>query len=90
MIEKGLVVDGLLARFTAVISDRPGGLAKLARLLAEAGASIKEVTHDRALAGADVSTLNVLFTIKTRDHHHVREVHRLLQQNGVRFFRSIR
>jgi threonine dehydratase len=36
VIEKGLVVDGRLSRFTAVISDRPGGLAKLARLLADA------------------------------------------------------
>jgi threonine dehydratase len=90
VIEKGLVVDGRLTRFTAVISDRPGGLAKLARLLADAGASIKEVTHDRAFAGADVSTVNALCTIETRDHRHVREVHRLLQQNGIRFFRSIR
>lgn len=90
VIEKGLVVDGRMSRFTAVISDRPGGLAKLARLLAEAGASIKEVTHDRAFAGADVSTVNVLCTIETRDHRHVREVHRRLQQNGIRFFRSTR
>jgi threonine dehydratase len=90
VIEKGLVVDGRLTRFTAVISDRPGGLAKLARLLAEAGASIKDVTHDRAFAGADVSTVNALCTIETRDHRHVQEVHRLLRQNGIRFFRSIR
>jgi threonine dehydratase len=90
VIEKGLVVDGRLTRFTASISDRPGGLAKLARLLAEAGASIKDVTHDRAFAGADVSTVNVFCTIETRDHAHVREVHRLLRQNGVRFCRSVR
>ena len=90
VIEKGLVVDGRLTRFTAVISDRPGGLAKLARLLAEAGASIKEVTHDRAFAGADVSTVNVLCTLETRDHRHVREVHRSLRQNGIRFFRNVR
>lgn len=90
VIEKGLVVDGRLTRFTVVISDRPGGLAKLARLLAEAGASIKEVTHDRAFAGADVSTVNVFCTLETRDHRHVREVHRQLRQNGIRFCRSIR
>lgn len=90
VIEKGLVVDGRLTRFTVVISDRPGGLAKLARLLAEAGASIKEVTHDRAFAGADVSTVNVFCTLETRDHRHVREVHRQLRQNGIRFCRSLR
>jgi len=90
VIEKGLVVDGRLTRFTAVISDRPGGLAKLARLLADAGACIKDVTHDRAFAGADVSTVNVLCTIETRDRRHIREVHRLLRQNGIRFSQSIR
>lgn len=90
VIEKGLVADGRLTRFTASISDRPGGLAKLARLLAEAGASIKDVTHDRAFAGADVSTVNVFCTIETRDHAHVREVHRLLRQARVRFCRTIR
>jgi threonine dehydratase len=90
VIEKGLVVDGRLTRFTAVISDRPGGLAKLSRLLAEAGASIKEVTHDRAFAGADVSTVNVLCTIETRDRDHGREVLQLLRQNGIRFFHSSR
>jgi threonine dehydratase len=85
VIEKGLVADGRLTRFTAVISDRPGGLARLARLLAEAGASIKDITHDRAFAGVDVSTVNVFCTIETRDHQHVRQVHRLLRQNGIRF-----
>jgi len=90
VIEKGLVVDGRLTRFTAVISDRPGGLAKLARLLAEDGASIKEVTHDRAFAGADVSTVNVLCTIETRDRRHIQDVHRVLRQNGIRFFLSTR
>jgi threonine dehydratase len=89
VIEKGLVVDGRLTRFTAVVSDRPGGLAKLARVLAEAGASIKDVAHDRAFAGADVSTVNVVCTIETRDRRHIREVHRLLRQNGIRFSRSI-
>lgn len=32
VIEKGLVADGRLCRFTAVATDRPGGLAKLTTL----------------------------------------------------------
>lgn len=90
VIEKGLVVDGRLTRFTAVISDRPGSLAKLARLRAEAGPSIKEAVPDREFAGADVSTVKVLCTIEIRDHGHVRQVHRLLQQNGIHFSRTFR
>src|SRR4029079_13608590 len=39
VIETGLVADGRLARFTVSIKDRPGGLAQLAEVIAEAGAS---------------------------------------------------
>ena len=41
VIERGLVADGRLSRFTAVISDRPGGLADLTAQIAAVGASIK-------------------------------------------------
>lgn len=59
VIERGLVADGRLCRFTAVISDRPGGLADLAAQIASTGASVKQVVHDRAFASSDVSTVNV-------------------------------
>jgi len=83
VIERGLVADGRLCRFTAVISDRPGGLAVLTKQIAAAGASIKQVVHDRAFANSDVSTVNVLCTIETRDHEHFAEVRTRLKQHGV-------
>jgi threonine dehydratase len=83
VIERGLVADGRLCRFTAVISDRPGGLAVLTKQIAAAGASIKQVVHDRAFANSDVSTVNVLCTIETRNHEHFAEVRTRLKQHGV-------
>src|SRR5437870_11915050 len=74
VIESGLVADGRLARFTAVISDRPGGLADLASQIASTGASIKQVVHDRAFAGSDVSAVHVLCTVETRNHAHLAEL----------------
>src|SRR6185295_14454365 len=41
IIERGLVADGRLWRFSAMISDQPGGLAKLAAILADEKASIR-------------------------------------------------
>jgi threonine dehydratase len=82
-IERGLVADGRLGRFTAVISDRPGGLAELAAQIAETGASIKQVVHDRAFASPDVSAVNVLCTVETRDHKHLAELRALLKSRGV-------
>jgi threonine dehydratase len=83
VIERGLVADGRLGRFTAVISDRPGGLADLAAQIASTGASVKQVVHDRAFASPDVSAVNVLCTVETRDHQHLAELRALLKSRGV-------
>ena len=83
VIERGLVADGRLGRFTAVISDRPGGLAELAAQIASTGASVKQIVHDRAFASPDVSAVNVLCTVETRNHQHLAELRTLLKSRGV-------
>ena len=83
VIERGLVAEGRLCRFMAVISDRPGGMADLAARIAAAGASIKQVVHDRAFASSDVSTVNVLCTVETRNHQHFAELRAQLKSQGV-------
>jgi threonine dehydratase len=83
VIERGLVADGRLGRFTAVISDRPGGLADLAAQIASTGASVKQIVHDRAFASPDVSAVNVLCTVETRHHQHLAELRAVLKSRGV-------
>ncbi len=83
VIERGLVADGRLGRFTAVISDRPGGLADLAAQIASTGVSVKQILHDRAFASPDVSAVNVLCTVETRNHQHLAELRALLKSRGV-------
>jgi threonine dehydratase len=82
VIEKGLVSDGRITRFTVTISDRPGGLAALARVIAESGASVKDIEHDRAFSGPDVHAVNAVCTVETRDRAHVRALHRALRAAG--------
>ena len=88
VIEKGLVHDGRLARFTVVISDRPGGLADLAGVIAGAGASIQDIAHDRAFSGPDVSAVHAVCTVETRDRAHLAGLRRALTRNGFRVLRS--
>jgi threonine dehydratase len=83
VIERGLVADGRLGRFNAVISDRPGGLADLAAQIASTGASVKQIVHDRAFASPDVSAVNVLCTVESRNHQHLAELRALLKNRGV-------
>jgi threonine dehydratase len=82
VIEKGLVHDGRITRFTARISDRPGGLADLCRVIAACGASIKDIAHDRAFSGPDVSAVHAVCTVETRNRAHVTALHRALKKHG--------
>jgi threonine dehydratase len=84
VIERGLVADGRLSRFTAVISDRPGGLADLTAQIAAAGASIKQVMHDRAFASSDISAVNVVCTVETRNRLHLEDLLARLHEGGVK------
>jgi threonine dehydratase len=88
VIERGLVADGRLCRFTAVISDRPGGLADLAAQIAASGASVKQVVHDRAFGSSDVSAVHVRCTVETRNHEHLAELRAQLKSHGVETYDS--
>ncbi len=82
IIESGLVNDGRLTRFRARISDRPGGLARLTKVIADCGASVKDIAHDRAFSGPDVSAVQVVCTVETRDRKHINALKRELKKNG--------
>jgi threonine dehydratase len=84
VIETGLVADGRLARFSVSISDRPGGLARLAEIIASSGASIKEIVHDRAFSGPDLYAVRVICVVETTGHPHVQALHDALRKAGVK------
>jgi threonine dehydratase len=82
VIERGLASDGRLYRFTATISDRPGGLARFAGLIAQEGASIIDIAHDRAFADEDISTVAVHCVVETRDAQHISTLRARLVAEG--------
>jgi len=82
VLERGLATAGRLYRFTATISDRPGGLARFAGLLAETGASILEISHDRAFSSDDITTVSVHCIVETRDAGHISMVRDKLTHEG--------
>ena len=83
VIERGLAADGRLYRFNVLLSDRPGALAHLAGVMASAGANVTEIVHNRTFAGPDLSRVQVLCTVETRDREHIAELQERLLENGV-------
>jgi threonine dehydratase len=83
IIDRGLATEGRLCRIGADITDRPGSLVALLSVLADVGASVVEVTHDRNFAPADVARVSVSVIVETRDRAHIDEIRRSLAGAGI-------
>jgi threonine dehydratase len=70
VIDHGLATDGRRWRLTTQVSDRPGGIARLTAVIAAAGASVREIVHDRTFSGPDVFSTAVEVTVETADRDH--------------------
>jgi len=82
VIERGLARSGRLARVRVQIPDRPGALAAASGVIAECGARIVEVTHQRAFGRVALTEADVEFVISTRGADHLAEVRRALLGAG--------
>ena len=58
-LERGLAVDGRLVRFVVTVSDRPGGIAELTKLISSLGVSLKDIFHERAWLKGDIFSVQV-------------------------------
>ena len=80
-LDRGLAADGRLVKFSVTVSDRPGGIAELARTLAKLGVTIKDMVHERAWIKNDIFSVEVLVVVETRDSEHAAEMVRVLKDN---------
>jgi len=69
-------------RMQVTLTDRPGALARLAAEIAEAGANIVEIYHDRMNVDLELGQAEVEIVLGTRGHDHVAEVLAHLTENG--------
>lgn len=69
-LERGLAADGRLVKCKVTVSDRPGGISELCRLIGSIGVSIKDVIHERAWVASDVFSVEVKVVCETRDLQH--------------------
>lgn len=82
IIDRGLVKDGRMVRFTVRIQDVPGTLAQLTGLLAELQANILEIYHNRAFSKADLAETEVELTLETKGVDHIEQIVSRLRKKG--------
>jgi threonine dehydratase len=82
IVERGMVRAGRLARIRVDLRDLPGALARATALIADAGANIEEVHHQRAFTTLPVQSVEVDFVMQTRGHEHIADVIAALNAAG--------
>jgi threonine dehydratase len=82
IIERGMVRAGRLARIRVGARDVPGSLAHITATVADAGANIEEVHHQRAFTALAVQNVEVELVMQTRGKDHIADVLQALHQAG--------
>jgi threonine dehydratase len=66
------------------LTDRPGALHQLTRIIADARANIVQTSHDRAYYGVNLGDTVIDFTLETRGADHIAEIRSALTAEGYR------
>ncbi|WP_332777604.1 threonine ammonia-lyase [Polaromonas sp.] len=82
IIERGMVRAGRLARIKVSVRDVPGSLAHITAAVADAGANIDEVHHQRAFTMLSAQNVEVELVIQTRGRDHIEQVLAALRAAG--------
>ena len=82
IIERGMVRSGRLGRIRVSALDLPGQLARITATVAEAGANIDEVRHQRAFTALAAQNVDVELVVQTRGREHLADLLEALRAAG--------
>jgi len=88
LIERGMVRAGRLARIRVSLHDLPGALSQITQIVADSGANITQVNHQRAFSSLPAQDVEVDLVMQTRGHEHVDEILTNLRLAGYRAVRG--
>ncbi len=87
IIERGLVKDGRRIRIRVHLTDRPGALHQLTKVLRDQQANIVETLHNRAYYGVNLGDTVIDITLETRGASHIASISNALEEAKYRFER---
>ncbi len=84
VIDRGLQKTGRLAEFTIALTDKPGELTNVSRIISKLGANVVAVSHDRADLNTDINSCYLRLSLETRNHEHIQKIKDELSRKGYR------
>lgn len=84
IVRKGLITRGRQMQFSTIIADYPGSLKQFLSVVADCGASIIMVQHDRLSAKLTLNEANLHVACEVSGVEHGRELIKNLELNGYK------
>lgn len=81
IIDRGLIESHRKVRIRVPISDRPGTLHHLTKIIKDASANILQVVHDRDSRNTGISGAIVEFTLETKGQEHLKVLIKALKKD---------
>lgn len=84
ILERGLELDGRLARLKVIVPDKPASITELATIIAEHHANIEQISQNRAALEVALEETELELVLQTRGRDHVSEIIEALMAQGYR------
>uniref|UniRef100_A0A2A4J248 L-serine deaminase n=1 Tax=Heliothis virescens TaxID=7102 RepID=A0A2A4J248_HELVI len=85
-LERGMAAEGRLMKFKVTVSDRPGGLAELASMLASMGVTMRDCVPERAWVKGDVFSVQLKVIVETRGWDHTKQLVEIIKKHYKEYF----
>jgi threonine dehydratase len=82
LILRELTREGRIISLELLVEDRPGQLADIARIIADAGGNVLEVNHHRMMAGRPAKSATLGLVVEARDAEHAQGIRDALSARG--------
>ena len=82
VIERGLKMSGRTANITIALSDKPGQLADVSKIISQTGANVTSVNYDSTDLDMNITDCYLRIGVETRDYAHVVAIKTALKDAG--------
>lgn len=83
VINRGLVKSGRYLNLCIALTDKPGQLELVSRLIAEKGGNVVSVQYNRSDENMAINSCFLSLQVETRDHQQIEEIKQSLTQAGL-------
>ena len=84
VISRGLLMSGRSCQLLIELVDKPGQLKNVSRIIADLGANVTQVYHERSNKDTEVNGCYLRISLETRNFEHIAEIKQALKDFGFK------